>query len=146
MGWPAGLFHSVESFRLQVNINRALLLLLQPPTSRHFVLPLPLLPPLFSLCRGLLYSWRTTAGRATPPFAGDGVHQAGLIPSRGAKLSTADPNVSYLYSDLTQLRPYMHCTNFKFFPRSFRVYLFAPISYTGSASCLFSGSNFVSRG
>lgn len=137
MGWPAGLFHSVESFRLQVNINRALLLLLQPPTSRHFVLPLPLLPPsLLSL----------SSGRATPPFAGDGVHQAGLIPSRGAKLSTADPNVSYLYSDLTQLRPYMHCTNFKFFPRSFRVYLFAPISYTGSASCLFSGSNFVSRG
>lgn len=137
MGWPAGLFHFVESFRRQVNINRALLLLLQPPTRRHFVLPLPLLPPsLLSL----------SSGRATPPFAGDGVHQAGLIPSRGAKLSTADPNVSYLYSDLTQLRPYMHCTNFKFFPRSFRVYLFAPISYTGSASCLFSGSDFVSRG
>ena len=54
------------------------------------------------------------------------------FPFRGAKSGTTDPNVSHLYSDLTQLRAYMCIlpANFRFFfARNHRVYICAHISY-----------------
>ena len=66
----------------------------------------PTLLPLFSLCRGLL-SCRRRLGERRRPSPATSTHQAGLFPFLCAKSGTADPNVSYLYSDLTQLRAYM---------------------------------------
>jgi len=91
----------------------------------------PTLLPFFSLCRGLL-SCRRRLGERRRPSPATSTHQAGLFPFLCAKSGTADPNVSYLYSDLTQLRAYMCILPANidfFFARNHRVCICAPISY-----------------
>ena len=53
--------------------------------------------------------------------------------TRCVKWSTPNPNVSYLYSDLTQLQVYVCIipTNFDLFRKNYQVYICTPMSYTG---------------
>ena len=109
----------------------------------------PTLLPFFSLCRGLL-SCRRRLGERRRPSPATSTHQAGLFPFLCAKSGTADPNVSYLYSDLTQLRAYMCIlpANIDFFLQEIIgcAYVHPYPIYAGSAPCLIFWIEFCLQG
>ena len=72
------------------------------------------------------------------------------FPFRGAKSGTTDPNVSHLYSDLTQLRAYMCIlpANIDFFLQEIIgcAYVHPYPIYAGSAPCLIFWIEFCLQG